>query len=116
MTDGAAMNLPSPESQAAFESQGADGLSDHEFRVARLWFRAGYDVAMTAEPRNIGWPRVWCEVCGAATPLVTDPLPPGPLNEHAALDLVCGDCGYIIATLHAAADALPPLLLPGEAP
>lgn len=41
------MTTPSPESQAAFDEQSADArLSDREFRTARLWFHAGYDVAV----------------------------------------------------------------------
>lgn len=45
---------------------------------------------------------VWCNDCGQVQPLVVDYLPAGTLrsNDHAAQDLVCGECHVIIATLH----------------
>lgn len=44
---------------------------------------------------------VWCPNCETIRPLRTDEMAGGKLNDHDALDLLCGDCDFVIATLHA---------------
>lgn len=48
------------------------------------------------------WPRVWCPNCGEVRPVILDVLLANDMNPRAALDLVCAECVYIVATLHEA--------------
>ena len=47
------------------------------------------------------YPLIWCGICDAAKPLLTDEMPADDRNDHAAMDLMCSDCRLVIATLHA---------------
>lgn len=47
------------------------------------------------------YPRIYCNVCEALTPLMLDEMPADHLNDHAAMDLMCSECKLVIATLHA---------------
>lgn len=44
--------------------------------------------------------RIWCPNCEAVQPLQVGYMDNPKLNDHAATDLLCGICGYVIATLH----------------
>lgn len=45
---------------------------------------------------------IWCTECEAIRPMLTDYLPASELNSHAAIDLLCAECHFIVATLHEA--------------
>jgi len=47
-----------------------------------------------------GCMHIWCDNCRAVRPLLVDDMPPSGRNKHRAVDLLCGDCHYIVATLH----------------
>lgn len=47
------------------------------------------------------YPRIWCPQCETIRPLIIDEMEAGPLNDHDAADLQCGDCKFVVATLHA---------------
>lgn len=48
-----------------------------------------------------GMTRIYCDSCSTERPLLLDRLAANDRNDHDAVDLVCGDCKLIIATLHA---------------
>jgi hypothetical protein len=55
------------------------------------------------------YPYIWCENCDAIQPVLWDDLPADEQHDRPALDLVCGVCSLIIATLHQSQQApLPP--------
>jgi uncharacterized protein YlaI len=47
------------------------------------------------------YPLIYCDLCGKTQPLVTDEMSTDRLNDHDAMDLMCGECHLIIATVHA---------------
>lgn len=53
---------------------------------------------------------IWCEQCQAVVPLVRHYMPANRLHDYAATDLLCGECRFVIATLHHLEDhAAPPV-------
>ena len=53
-----------------------------------------------ASPEFQRYPLIYCSNCGKTRPLLTDEMPADRLNDHAAMDLMCGKCRLVIATLH----------------
>lgn len=49
------------------------------------------------------YPRIWCSQCEGLTPLALDEMPANELNDHGAMDLMCGECRLVVATVHEAA-------------
>ena len=48
---------PSKESDEAFFEQGGDAIKNiREFQIARVWFRAGYDLARSEAARTAAEP------------------------------------------------------------
>jgi predicted RNA methylase len=47
------------------------------------------------------FPNVWCPNCGKVQPMVFAPMKANDLNDHDAADILCGECRFVIATLHA---------------
>jgi hypothetical protein len=49
------------------------------------------------------FPRLWCDTCKKAQPLIFDVHKADDKNPHGAADIVCicGECESIVATLHA---------------
>lgn len=43
---------------------------------------------------------IWCPNCEGVVPLLRDYMPMGANNDHAATDLLCIRCGFVIATIH----------------
>lgn len=43
---------------------------------------------------------IYCDNCQAVKPLIPAYMPADNRNDHAATDLLCGDCRFVIATLH----------------
>jgi hypothetical protein len=43
---------------------------------------------------------IYCDACQDTQLLVRDFMPASENNDHDCTDLVCGSCGYVIATLH----------------
>ena len=43
---------------------------------------------------------VFCDACGEVKPVLYDKMPADERNDHAATDIICGDCHLVIATLH----------------
>ena len=43
---------------------------------------------------------IWCPNCQSTKPIKTDIMPADGLNDHAAVDLLCDECKFIVATLH----------------
>ena len=43
---------------------------------------------------------VWCGNCNATQPLKIDEMKADNLNKKDAIDLLCGGCSFIVATLH----------------
>lgn len=43
---------------------------------------------------------IYCDNCKVIKPLVRDLMLTGGHSTHDAEDLICGDCHYVIATLH----------------
>ena len=48
-----------------------------------------------------GFPLVWCTNCNQTQPAIFDVMKADVHNDHDALDIVCGECKLVIATLHA---------------
>jgi ribosomal protein S27E len=46
------------------------------------------------------FPNIYCPECEAIQKLELDVFEPREGQLHAAADIVCPDCGFIIATLH----------------
>lgn len=46
------------------------------------------------------YPLIYCGLCEATRPMLTDEMPADDLNDHDALDLMCSECRLVIATLH----------------
>lgn len=46
------------------------------------------------------YPRIWCPLCKANTPLALDEMPANERNDHGAMDLMCGECRLVVATVH----------------
>jgi hypothetical protein len=44
--------------------------------------------------------RIWCPNCSSVRPRVIDIMGPDHLNKYSAVDLICGNCRFVIATLH----------------
>ncbi len=76
---------------AALKAVDGDALND------ALW---GLETAAASSALMDKWPLAWCDNCRKTQPLITDVLPANEKNDHAVLDLVCGDCHFVIATLH----------------
>lgn len=49
------------------------------------------------------YPRIWCNQCDALNPLAVDEMPADERNDHGAMDLMCGECRLVVATVHATA-------------
>ncbi len=49
---------------------------------------------------GVDWPLIHCDVCHSLRPVVADVMPPDERKDHAAIDLLCGVCYSIVATLH----------------
>jgi hypothetical protein len=47
------------------------------------------------------FPNVWCPNCGKVQLMVFAPMKANDLNDHDAADILCGECRFVIATLHA---------------
>jgi hypothetical protein len=45
------------------------------------------------------WTHAWCETCNQVQPFETEVLPRDAEHDTEALDLICGTCQSIIATL-----------------
>lgn len=43
---------------------------------------------------------IWCTECRIIQPLIRDYMPADAKNFHASTDLLCGECRFIIATVH----------------
>lgn len=43
---------------------------------------------------------IYCDNCQTVRPLVLSHMPADGHNDHAATDLLCGECCFVIATLH----------------
>jgi hypothetical protein len=50
------------------------------------------------------YPLIFCSLCGGNKPLVLSEMKADEVNDHDALDLMCGSCSLVIATLHEKAD------------
>jgi hypothetical protein len=46
------------------------------------------------------FPNIYCPECKKVRELVLDEFESGEKEDHAAADIVCPQCGFIIATLH----------------
>mgnify|MGYP001601657074 CR=1 FL=1 len=46
------------------------------------------------------FPKVWCSNCGETRPTVVDMMKADSKNDHDAADILCGECHFIVATLH----------------
>lgn len=61
------------------------------------------DALTQAEERakgKMGWEKIWCDDCEKVQPLLQDYMKKQLGNKYDAMDLVCGKCRIIIATLH----------------
>ena len=67
--------------------------------AAEMWERTSKPLQAPASPSLEGPERIWCDRCGIV-PLVKGYMPSSVLSDHAATDLICGECSSIIATLH----------------
>jgi len=47
------------------------------------------------------FPNVWCPNCGKVQPMVFALMKANDLNDHDAADIQCGECRFVVATLHA---------------
>lgn len=43
---------------------------------------------------------IWCDNCDEIRPLLRGYMPADERNDHAATDLICSECHFLIATLH----------------
>jgi hypothetical protein len=48
-----------------------------------------------------GFSHVWCPNCDKLQPLILAPMKADARNDHDAADILCGECRFVIATLHA---------------
>lgn len=46
------------------------------------------------------WNRIWCTNCECVREFFTDLLPIDDRNKEVALDIVCLDCNFILATMY----------------
>lgn len=46
------------------------------------------------------FPGIYCPGCHDIKPMVFDLMCASELNDHDAVDLMCGDCRLVIATIH----------------
>lgn len=54
------------------------------------------------------YPLIYCDVCDKTQPMVPAEMAADHLNDHAAMDLLCGECRLVIATLHARSEPAKP--------
>lgn len=64
------------------------------------------DPLRVVAPQPVAWtdkyPRIWCRQCEETRECRVDEMPADSLNDHGAMDLLCKDCNFVIATVHAA--------------
>ncbi|HET9535651.1 MAG TPA: hypothetical protein VFP43_09950 [Mesorhizobium sp.] len=47
------------------------------------------------------FPNVWCPNYGKVQPMELGVMKANARNDHDAADILCGECRFVIATLHA---------------
>jgi hypothetical protein len=51
------------------------------------------------------WPRIYGDFCKSVQPVSSDVMPADQRNDHAAIDLICATCDFVIVRLHDAPTA-----------
>ena len=47
------------------------------------------------------FPNVWCPNCNKVQPMEFATMKANDRNDHDAADILCGECKFVVATLHA---------------
>ena len=59
------------------------------------------DAAVLMDELTKAFPNVWCPNCNKVQPMEFATMKANDRNDHDAADILCGECKFVVATLHA---------------
>ncbi|HZO51753.1 MAG TPA: hypothetical protein VFB63_03505 [Bryobacteraceae bacterium] len=61
----------------------------------------GADAEVLMDELTKAFPNVWCPNCNKVQPMKIAVMKANDRNDHDAADILCGECKFVVATLHA---------------